>query len=178
MVQYRDKSDDAGRRLWEAQDLLTLCRPLGVPLIINDDVELARAVGAGGVHLGVGDGDIAAARAALGPHAIIGATCHADLALARAAVAAGADYVAFGRFFPSTTKPDAPPADLALLRAARAELTVPIAAIGGLTPENSGVLVAAGADLLAVVHGVFGRDDIRAAAQAYARLHTNPHPVT
>lgn len=168
LVQYRDKSADAGRRRWEAEDLAMLCRPLGIPLIINDDVALAVAVGAGGVHLGLEDGDIAAARAALGPAAIIGATCHADLERAQAAVEAGADYVAFGRFFPSRTKPGAPPATLALLREARARLRVPLCAIGGVTPENAPELVAAGADLLAVVHGVFGQPDIRAAAAAYA----------
>ncbi|GAB4292156.1 MAG: thiamine phosphate synthase [Thiohalomonadaceae bacterium] len=170
MVQYRDKGSDADKRRWEAQDLVNLCRPLGVPLIINDDVALAAAVGADGVHLGRDDGDIAAARAVLGPDAIIGVSCYDELERAVAAEAAGADYVAFGSFFPSTVKPGAVRAECGLLRQAKGRLRVPVVAIGGISADNGARLVEAGADLLAVISGVFGRDDIRAAARRIADL--------
>jgi thiamine-phosphate pyrophosphorylase len=122
------------------------------------------------VHLGAGDGSIAAARARLGAQALIGATCGNSLDRARAAVAAGAHYVAFGRFFASNTKPDAPPAELATLRAARRELGTTICAIGGITADHAPQVITAGADLVAAVDGVFGADDVEAAARAYARL--------
>lgn len=170
MVQYRDKSDDADKRRWEAQDLVNLCRPLGVPLIINDDVALAAAVGADGVHLGRDDGDIAAARAILGPNAIIGVSCYNELERAVAAEAAGADYVAFGSFFPSTVKPGAMRAEIELLRQARGKLRVPVVAIGGISADNGALLVEAGAGLLAVITDVFGHNDIRAAAARIAGL--------
>jgi thiamine-phosphate pyrophosphorylase len=170
MIQYRDKSTDAGQRLWQANDLQMLCQSLRVPLIINDDIELAVQCRAAGVHLGKDDAPIAQARAALGEQAIIGVSCYASLPQALAAQAAGADYVAFGSFYASPTKPDAQRADLELLRAARAELHIPIAAIGGITPDNGRALVDAGADLLAVVSGVFGATAINAAARAYTVL--------
>ncbi len=170
MIQYRDKSTDAGQRLWQANDLQMLCQSLRVPLIINDDIELAVQCRAAGVHLGKDDATIEQARALLGEQAIIGVSCYASLSLALAAQAAGADYVAFGSFFASPTKPDAVRADLELLRAARTELSIPIAAIGGITPDNGRALVDAGADLLAVVSGVFSAADIGAAARGYAVL--------
>jgi len=170
MIQYRDKSTDAGQRLWQANDLQMLCQSLRVPLIINDDIELAVQCRAAGVHLGKDDATIEQARALLGEQAIIGVSCYASLTLALAAQAAGADYVAFGSFFASPTKPDAVRADLELLRAARAALSIPIAAIGGITPDNGRALVDAGADLLAVVSGVFSAADISAAARGYAVL--------
>jgi len=170
MIQYRDKSTDAGQRLWQANDLQMLCQSLRVPLIINDDIELAVQCRAAGVHLGKDDATIEQARALLGEQAIIGVSCYASLSLALAAQAAGADYVAFGSFFASPTKPDAVRADLELLRAARTELSIPIAAIGGITPDNGRALVDAGADLLAVVSGVFSAADISAAARGYAVL--------
>lgn len=170
MVQYRDKSDDADKRRWEAQDLVNLCRPLGVPLIINDDVALAAAVGAAGVHLGRDDGDITSARAALGPGAIIGVSCYNELERAVAAEAAGADYVAFGSFYPSTIKPGAVRATIELLHQAKARLRLPVVAIGGINADNGARLVAAGADLLAVISGVFGHTDVRAAARHLADL--------
>lgn len=122
------------------------------------------------MHLGRDDGDIAAARACLGPQAIVGVSCYNEFPRAAAAVGAGADYVAFGRFFPSRTKPAAVAADIELLRRARA-LPVPVAAIGGIDADNGATLVAAGADLLAVIAGVFGQPDPRAAAAAIARLY-------
>lgn len=170
LIQYRDKQAAAGERRARAGALLELCRRHGAVLIINDDVELAAALGAPGVHLGADDPSIAAARQRLGPHALIGASCYDRLDRARSAVAAGADYVAFGRFFPSRSKPEAVQASPDLLRSARRELTVPVAAIGGITPANGAALIAAGASLLAVIHGVFGQPDIRAAARAYTRL--------
>ena len=166
-IQYRDKSDDAARRRAEAEAVAARCRDHGALFIVNDDIDLAVAVGAG-VHLGVDDPALAEARSRVsGPG---GASCYADFARAEAAMAAGADYVAFGRFFPSRTKPDNPPADPALLRRARRELQVPAVAIGGITPENGGQLVEAGAAALAVIHGVFGQTDITAAARRYTDL--------
>jgi thiamine-phosphate pyrophosphorylase len=170
VIQYRDKKSDVRQRETIARALNALCREYGVPLLINDDVALAAAVGAAGVHLGRDDPDIGAARAALGAAALIGVSCYNELARAQAAQAAGADYVAFGRFFTSRTKPQAVPATLELLRAARAELRIPIVAIGGITPENGASLIAAGANALAVIEGVFNQPDMRAAAERYARL--------
>ncbi|MFB4392032.1 MULTISPECIES: thiamine phosphate synthase [unclassified Pseudomonas] len=157
LLQYRDKSDDASRRLREAEALKTLCERYGTQLIINDDAELAARLGVG-VHLGQTDGPLTPARALLGRHAIIGSTCHASLELAAQAAAEGASYVAFGRFFNSVTKPGAPAASLELLEQARDQVKQPIAVIGGITLDNAAPLVAHGADLLAVIHGLFGAD--------------------
>lgn len=170
MVQYRDKSGDDGRRHAEAAMLARLCRELGALFIVNDDPALAAAAGADGVHLGKDDAAFPSARALLGDRAIIGVSCYDSLERARHAQALGADYVAFGSFFPSLTKPHAVPAPLALLTQARTELTIPVVAIGGITPDNGRALVEAGADALAVISGVFGAADIRAAATAYSRL--------
>ncbi|MGO0686700.1 thiamine phosphate synthase [Pseudomonas fulva] len=157
LLQYRDKSDDAARRLREAQALQQLCERYGTQLIINDDAELARHLGVG-VHLGQTDGPLTPARALLGSAAIIGSTCHASLDLAAQAAREGASYVAFGRFFTSSTKPGAPAADVRLLAQARAQVNLSIAAIGGVTLDNAAALVHHGADLLAVIHGLFGAD--------------------
>ncbi|OAX58068.1 thiamine phosphate synthase [Xanthomonas graminis] len=165
-LQYRNKRADAAQRLAQATALQALCAQAGVPLIVNDDVALAQAVGAAGVHLGEDDGDLAAARAALGADALIGASCYDDLALARTAAAAGASYVAFGAFFATRSKLTTRRADPGLLHDAAA-LGVPRVAIGGVTPDNGGALVAAGADLLAVISGVFDAEDPRAALAAY-----------
>jgi thiamine-phosphate pyrophosphorylase len=170
MIQYRDKGDDPIRRQWEAADLSNMCRPLGIPLIINDDVELAAQVMAKGVHLGKDDSDIAAARARLGPNTIIGVSCYNDLQHAIEAEKAGADYVAFGSFFPSRTKPGALKADVTLIRQAKEQLSIPVVAIGGITADNGAPLVEAGADMLAVITDVFGQADIRAAAKRIADL--------
>jgi thiamine-phosphate pyrophosphorylase len=175
MLQYRDKTHDATRRLHEARALTGLCGEFDTPLIINDDVELAQASGATGVHLGEDDPGIATARAAIGAGAIIGVSCYDSLQRARDATAAGADYLAFGAFFPSTTKPTARRATPGLLRDAR-RLGLPVVAIGGITPDNGGPLIDAGADWLAVVSGVFGAADVRAAAQRYAELFHERHP--
>ncbi|WP_176514816.1 thiamine phosphate synthase [Pseudomonas faucium] len=157
LLQYRDKSDDAARRLREAEALMRLCERYGTELIINDDAELAARLGVG-VHLGQTDGPLTPARALLGRQAIIGSTCHAQLDLAQQAASEGASYVAFGRFFNSVTKPGAPAANVELLEQARAQVKLPIAVIGGITLDNAAPLVAHGADLLAVIHGLFGVD--------------------
>jgi thiamine-phosphate pyrophosphorylase len=170
LIQYRDKSHDAARRLTQAQALDELCQRYKVPLIINDDAELAAQVGAAGVHIGQDDPDLATARARLGPKATIGVSCYDRLDLALAAERAGADYVAFGAFFPSPTKPHEIRPPIALLREARAALTVPIVAIGGITPDNAPLLLNAGADALAVVSAVFAQPDIQAAARRFAIL--------
>ena len=165
-LQYRQKGADGARRHAQAAALQALCAQAGVPLIVNDDVALAAAIGAAGVHLGEEDGDIAAARAQLGAQAIIGASCYDAHARAERAVAAGASYVAFGAFFPTTSKVTTRRATPGLLAAAAA-LGVPRVAIGGITPDNMGPLVAAGAELVAVIGGVFEAADPVAAAQAY-----------
>ncbi|MEC4560953.1 thiamine phosphate synthase [Pseudomonas inefficax] len=157
LLQYRDKSDDAARRLREAEGLLKLCERYGTQLLINDDAELAARLGVG-VHLGQTDGPLTPARALLGRQAIIGSTCHASLELAAQAASEGASYVAFGRFFNSVTKPGAPAANIELLEQARTQVKLPIAVIGGITLDNAAPLVAHGADLLAVIHGLFGAD--------------------
>lgn len=173
LVQYRDKGTDAARREQEVRALLDLCRAQQVPLIINDDVALAQRTGADGVHLGKEDSSPAYAREQLGAQAIIGVSCYGSLELALQAQAAGADYVAFGSFYPSHTKPHAAPVAIDVLIQARARLHIPVAAIGGITPERGAVLIQAGADLLAVVHGIFGQPDIYAATQCYAQLFTD-----
>lgn len=167
VVQYRDKSQDAVRRQAEAAALRALCRQFGVPFLVNDEIELARTVQADGVHLGRDDASIATARAALPPGSIVGRSCYNDLDLARAAADAGADYIAFGSFFSSPTKPEAVTASPELLRRARRELDLPAVAIGGITPENGAALVAAGASMLAVITAVFSAPDVTLAARAF-----------
>ena len=170
IIQYRDKVSSPEERLKTALSLCERCHKHGALFIVNDDLELAARSSADGVHLGRDDADLAAAREQLGNSAIIGLSCYNDLERAQAAQKAGADYVAFGRFFPSNTKPEAVQADLELLRRARPRITIPIVAIGGITPENGGSLVEAGADMLAAIHAVFGQPDIRAACQRFAQL--------
>lgn len=167
IVQYRDKSTDSARRLAEATALCRLCAEHQILFLINDDVSLAEAVGAGGVHLGRDDHAIAAARARLGADAVIGASCYDSLALAREAVTAGADYVAFGAVFPSQIKPDAPRVPLDVFRQAKDALGVPLCAIGGLSPDNAPDVLSAGADMLAVISAVFGASDPQAAAEQF-----------
>lgn len=167
VIQYRDKNPLNAEQL--ASQLLEICHAYQAPLLINDSIELALAVGADGVHLGRDDGDIAEARRQLGSNAIIGVSCYNDVEKAQSAVSAGADYVAFGRFFTSGSKPLAAPADIATLQRAKQLLNVPIVAIGGILPENGGQLLAAGADLLAVIGGIFDNEP-EMAARAYQAL--------
>jgi thiamine-phosphate pyrophosphorylase len=168
-LQYRNKSAGAALRREQATELQALCAAAGVPLIVNDDPALAAAAGAAGVHVGEDDAGIAAARALLGPGAIIGASCYDDPGRARDAAAAGAGYLAFGALFPSSTKPGARRATPALLHAAIVH-GLPLVAIGGITPDNAGIAIAAGADLVAVVGGVFDAPEPVRAARALQAL--------
>ena len=169
VLQYRNKSTDAAQRRTDADALRAIATVCGTLFVINDDIELAKACGADGVHIGRDDGDPARARARLGQDALLGVSCYDDPALARAAAAAGADYVAFGSMYASGTKPQAPPA--AITRFAEvADLGLPRCAIGDITLARAPELIAAGADLLAVVSDLFDADDIAARARAYARL--------
>ncbi|MGQ0529878.1 MAG: thiamine phosphate synthase [Panacagrimonas sp.] len=172
LIQYRDKSRDTARRLESARALVALCARHNAKLIINDDVELAVEVQAHGVHLGLDDAPLSEARLRLGPERIIGITCQDSLERARAASEGGADYLAFGAFYPSRTKPNARRASLELLREARIHTSLPICAIGGITAENAVPIIDAGADLIAAVEAVFGTSDVEAAARGYARVFT------
>ncbi|KAF0162734.1 MAG: thiE [Rhodocyclaceae bacterium] len=172
-VQYRNKVAARPLRRAQAAEMLRICRANGAKLIINDDVWLAVEIGADGAHLGRDDapgGSLAAARDALGPKRILGVTCYNELARAEEAAAAGADYLAFGSMFSSRTKPAAVRAPLELLGEARRRFGLPIAAIGGITLENAPELIAAGADMLAVVSDLFDAMDIKARAEAYQEL--------
>jgi len=169
-IQYRDKSEQHARRKEEAVALRALCSVQGVPLIVNDDIELASLAEADGVHLGRDDPALRAARNRLGSEAVIGVSCYASLERAVEAERAGADYVAFGCFFPSSSKPGAPPCPVSVLEAARDALGIPVVAIGGITADNGAMLLDAGADLLAVVDAVFAQSDVRAAAARIAEL--------
>lgn len=157
LLQYRDKGHDESRRLREASELLKLCQRYKTRLIINDDADLAARLDVG-VHMGQTDGSLTDARGLLGHKAIVGATCHGSIALADKAKADGASYIAFGRFFNSVTKPGATAIELDVLSQARARFNLPIAVIGGITLDNAAPLVEHGADLLAVVHGLFGAE--------------------
>ncbi len=170
LVQYRNKTSDPHTRQEEARHLNRLCQSWQCPLIINDDLELAVAVGAAGVHLGQTDGSVQAARLKMGSGAIIGVTCHNSLELARQAAEEGASYLAFGRFFSSSTKPQAPPAELQILMQARHFTGLPVVAIGGINLDNARQVLNAGANYLAVIHGVFGQDDRHSAAKAFVDL--------
>jgi thiamine-phosphate pyrophosphorylase len=169
-VQYRSKSLEASLRREQAVVLLDLCRGAGVPLIVNDDIELASAIGADGVHLGRDDGDLVAARRRIGPGRILGASCYNRLELAHRACDAGADYVAFGSAFASPTKPAAVRAPLELYREAHRALAVPIVAIGGITVDNAPALIRAGVDSLAVITALFGARDVAARAREFRDL--------
>ena len=168
-LQLRNKAMDADALRVAGIALRSACKDAGVPLLINDDAALAAELGADGVHLGEHDGDIASARRLLGDDAIIGASCYDDIERARRLAAEGASYLAFGAFFPSPTKPNVRRASLQLLRDS-AHLGLPRVAIGGITPDNAPSLVDAGADLVAVISGVFDAPDPVAAARAYLSL--------
>ncbi len=167
LLQYRNKAADAALRRAQVKALLPLCRALGLPLLVNDDWRLAAELGADGAHLGEHDGDLAQARAAMGPDAILGASCYNRPERAQAARDAGASYLAFGAVFASGTKPQAAQAPLELLAQARS-LGLPTVAIGGISPDNAKLAIAAGADMLAVLGAVF--DSADPAAQVRALL--------
>lgn len=174
VVQYRSKSSDVALQHEQASELLALCHAFDVPLIVNDSLRLADLSGADGVHLGREDGSLRQARIVLGAERTIGVSCYNDLELALAAEAGGADYVAFGSFFPSATKPGAVAAPLELLQEARKRLHVPIVAIGGITIENAPALIEAGAAAVAVISGLFDAPDIELAARQYSQLFSRP----
>jgi thiamine-phosphate pyrophosphorylase len=169
LVQYRNKTASAALRAEQGLALLEVCRHANVPLVINDDIELAERIGADGLHLGREDGDLAHARARLAG-ALLGASCYSDVGRALEAKRQGADYVAFGSFFASSTKPGATRAPLAIIAEARRSVGLPVVAIGGITLENTPSLLAAGVNAVAVVSALFGAHDVRAAAARFAAL--------
>ncbi|MBU1691892.1 MAG: thiamine phosphate synthase [Gammaproteobacteria bacterium] len=170
LVQYRNKGGDVGLRHEQASELLALCKQFHVPLIINDDIRLSDLTGADGIHLGKDDGSVREARLILGPDKIIGVSCYNDLQRALDAEAHGANYVAFGSFFPSSTKSDAVVAPLTLLHEAKRVLNIPLVAIGGITADNVTPLIEAGTDAVAVISGLFDSEDIVRAASRFAVL--------
>lgn len=170
LLQYRNKDASPALRRTQAAALLALCRAHGVPLIINDHLELCLELDADGVHLGAEDGAIAAARARLGPDKLIGASCYNRLELALQAQEQGADYVAFGSCFDSATKPAAVRAPLPLLGEAARQTGLPVVAIGGITAENAHLAIQAGAAAIAVIGALWTAPDIRQAAQNFSNL--------
>ena len=170
ILQYRNKAATVALRLKQALALRQLTREFDATFIVNDDIQLALQAEADGVHLGMLDDGISVAREVLGADKIIGISCYNRLSLARDAAHAGADYVAFGAFFSSAIKPDAAMVDINLLQQARAELDLPLVAIGGITAHNGAALVSAGADALAVISALFDAADITAAAQDFSKL--------
>jgi thiamine-phosphate pyrophosphorylase len=178
IVQYREKQLPEDARREQAHAIKTLCDNYNVCFLVNDDVTIARDVGAHGVHLGQDDLSLAQARDTLSASATIGVSCYNQLDLALLAEQQGADYVAFGRFFSSQTKPSAVQADIDLLIRAKSELSIPIACIGGITAENAKLLISAGADMLAVINAIFGTkdsgaEDVKLAAQQLAECFKN-----
>jgi thiamine-phosphate pyrophosphorylase len=176
-VQYRNKTLDAVPRRAQAEGVAQLCRQAGTCFIVNDSAALALEVGADGVHLGRQDDEIRYARDLLGPDRIVGVSCYDQIGIARQAVEQGASYVAFGSFFPSATKPSAVRATPGLLVSARAELRVPLVAIGGIRLENAQELLDAGADALAVVSALFDGDDVEAEARKWASLFSKRNGI-
>jgi thiamine-phosphate pyrophosphorylase len=174
LLQYRNKTADDMTRRIQATALSVLCRRYGACLIINDDVALALAVDADGVHLGADDTALATARAQLGFGKTIGVSCYDSMQRAQIAVADGADYIAFGSFYASSVKPGAVRAPLTLLSAAR-NLDVPIVAIGGITLANARDLITAGADAVAVISALFAVTDADAATRGFCRLFEAQH---
>lgn len=173
MIQYRDKTASATERKERAEALLALCRSQHTPLIINDDLDLALALDADGVHLGADDLSIGEARNRF-PGGLVGASCYNDFVRAQAAIHSGASYVAFGSFYASPTRPDTVTAQPDLLMRACRELSVPVCAIGGIRTDNATSIIQAGADLLAVCSGIFAQPNIAAATHSIAsQFETN-----
>lgn len=170
LLQYRDKEANVATRRHHAARLALICQDHGAAFIVNDDPLLAAEVEADGVHIGQSDGAVASARALLGDDKLIGVSCHGNLELAQRAAEEGADYLALGRFFPSHSKPQAPPVGLDALREARRRFSQPLVVIGGLTPDNAGPLIDAGANAVAAIHALFGTDDVEAAARRFSVL--------
>jgi thiamine-phosphate pyrophosphorylase len=174
VIQYRSKSTEGALRRAQAAEIARLCRSWNALFIVNDSVELACEIDADGVHLGKDDADVGTARTLLGREKLIGVSCYNEMRRARAAASLGADYVAFGSFFPSDTKPQALRADTELLRFAASEIALPVVAIGGINEVNAAGLIAAGADAVAVVSALFGAPDIEVQARRFARLFEIP----
>jgi thiamine-phosphate pyrophosphorylase len=170
LVQYRNKCADPALKKTQATALLSLCREFGATLIINDDVVLALAIDADGVHIGAEDASLAQARTQLGPKKLIGVSCYNKLQLALESQSQGADYVAFGSFFSSPTKPGAVAAPLSLLSDAKSQLHIPVVAIGGITLDNAPALIEAGADAVAIISALFDSANIRATANTFGEL--------
>lgn len=172
VIQYRDKQSDSDQRLQDAQRLKSLCDEYAAIFIVNDDIDLALQVDADGVHVGKDDGDIVAIKQRLGDK-ILGVSCYNSLTLAQKAEQLGADYVAFGRFFVSQTKPDAIQAEPNLIVEAKSRLRVPVVAIGGIKLNNAKQLIDAGVDAIAVVDGLFGEENIVKTAKEFSNLFIN-----
>ncbi len=176
IVQLRDKQSPQAALLPIARKLKALCEAYEALFIINDRIDLARAVQADGVHLGREDGALEQAREMLGPEAIVGISCYGDLDRARTMEQAGADYVAFGSFFTSPTKPHAAVVPPSVLTQARQKLSIPLCAIGGITLKNAPPLIEAGADMIAVISDLWQAEDVAAHAQKYQTLFTKDRP--
>ena len=170
MLQYRNKLADHKLQTQQARAILPLCRQYQVPFIINDSVKLCLTLDADGVHIGAEDGNLTEIRARMGPDKILGASCYGHFDLALAAQQAGVDYVAFGACFASSTKPNAPVANLSLFNQARTQLTIPAVAIGGITLTNAPQVIAAGADSLAVINAIFNATDVKSSTEQFAQL--------
>lgn len=170
VLQYRNKLANHKLKTQQARAILPLCRQYQVPFIINDSIKLCLTLDADGVHLGGDDGDLIAARARLGANKILGASCYNRFDLALSAQQAGADYVAFGACFASSTKPNAPLACLDLFKQATTQLTIPSVAIGGVTLENANLAIAAGANAIAVINAIFNASDIKLTTQQFTQL--------
>lgn len=170
IIQYRNKKSDKQQQRIEASAIQSLCQKHNRIFLVNDDVSLALETNADGVHLGQTDGEISSARKLLGDNKIIGVTCHSDIHAAISAQNQSANYVAFGRFYPSLTKPAAPAASINILQQAKSQLQIPIVAIGGISVENATPLINAGADMLAVIHAVFAQDNIKKVTTEFSNL--------
>jgi thiamine-phosphate pyrophosphorylase len=170
ILQYRNKQASHKLQTQQARAILPLCRHYQVPLIINDSVKLCLTLDADGVHIGADDGNLSEVRARLGANKILGASCYNRFDLALAAQQAGADYVAFGACFASSTKPNAPVASLDLFKLAQVQLSIPAVAIGGITLENATLAIEAGASSIAVINAIFNANDVKLSAQQFAQL--------
>ena len=170
LLQYRNKAASHKLQTIQAQAILPLCRQYKVPLIINDSVELCLALDAEGVHLGADDGNLSEVRNSLGANKLLGASCYNHMDLAINAQQAGADYVAFGACFASSTKPKSPVAELELFKQAREQLHIPIVAIGGITLNNATSVIQAGAHSVAVIHAIFNATNIQLTTQQFTQL--------
>ena len=165
IIQYRDKSTNTKKRIAQALSLKNICDQYNALLIINDDIELALEVDADGIHIGIHDTPLQQARTEIGTEKIIGVSCYNKFVLAEQAVAEGADYIAFGSFFPSSIKPEAARASTDLLLAAKQKFNIPVCAIGGITSDNANILIEYGADMLAVISDIYANDNVLSASQ-------------